>query len=229
MEASNILYRVKQATVERFERDLDSLAQKLSQNEDERVSKEIMRLKDRLVSLHRSNLVKINHSVMELVCAKYLVLAGYNVDLERTLDSLSCDIYATKGLGSFIVEVETSFVPPEHALDPSTYIQARIASKITRYSGYAEKFGLAVPPHYAMHIPPALIKPPRDRQRKEIRDIKALCDLYYSSPPVSMEEIRNARIHTIYILDVEDGTVKETEPTTYAERTQPLLCCGSSL
>jgi len=213
--------------VERFEKDLDYLAKRLCGDEDDRVSKEIMRLKDRLVSLHRSNLVKINHSVMELVCAKYLVQAGYDVDLERTLDSLSCDIYATKGFGSLIIEVETGFVPPEHALDPSTYIQARIASKITRYSGYAEKFGLAVPPHYAMQIHPALIRPPRDRREDEMKTVKALCDLYYNSPPVSLEEIRNARIHAVYILDMDNGTVKETEPATYAERTQPLLCSGS--
>ena len=223
MFASNILYRVKDTAVERFEKDLDFLAEKLCKGEDGQVSRKIMGLRDRLVSLHRSNLVKINHSVMELVCAKYLILAGYDVDLERILDSLSCDIYALKGLGRLIIEVETGFVPPEHALDPSIYSQARVASKITRYSGYAEKFGLAVPPHYSMQIHPILIKPPRDRREEDIKEVKALCDLYYSNPPVSFEEIRNARIHTVYILDVENGTVKETEPATYAEKTQTVF------
>ncbi|RLI39175.1 hypothetical protein DRO64_10880, partial [Candidatus Bathyarchaeota archaeon] len=47
--------------------------------------------------------------------------------------------------------------------------------------------------------------------------------LYYSSPPVSIEEIMNARIHAIYILDVESGKVEETEPSTYIEMVQPLL------
>jgi len=202
----------------KFEKDLDSLTKKLCEGEDSYVSKEIKRLMEQLVSLHEKNLVKINHSVMELVCAKYLILAGYDVDLERVLDGLSCDIYASKGFGHVIIEVETGFIPPEHALDPSTYLQARIASKITRYSGYAEKFGLAVPPHYAMPIHPALIKPPRDRREGEIKKVKALCDLYYSSPPVSFEEIRNARIHTVYILDVDNGEVKETDPSTYAEK-----------
>jgi len=223
MLASNILYRVKGTAVERFEKDLDSLAVKLCKGEDNQVTNKIISLKDRLISLHRSNLVKINHSVMELVCAKYLVLAGYDVDLERVLDSLSCDIYALKGLGRLIIEVETGFVPPEHALEPSTYIQARVASKITRYSGYAEKFGLAVPPHYAMQIHPTLIKPPRDRHEEDIKEIKALCDLYYSHPPVSFDEIKNARIHTVYILDIENGTVKETEPATYIEKTQTIF------
>ena len=203
-----------------FDKDLNVLAERLCLGEEKYVSKEIVRLRDRLITLHDSNLVKINHSVMELVCAKYLVLAGYYVDLERTLDGLSCDVYATKGLGTMIIEVETGFVPPEHALNPSTYIKARIASKITRYSGFAEKFGLAVPPHYVMPVPQVLVEPPRSRRNDEIMAVKKLCDMYYSNPPVSLEEIRNARIHTIYILDVDNGTVKETEPTTYMEKAE---------
>jgi len=206
-----------------FEKDLNVLAERLCLGEEKYVSKEIVRLRDRLIALHDSNLVKINHSVMELVCAKYLVLAGYYVDLERTLDGLSCDVYATKGLGTMIIEVETGFVPPEHALNPSTYIKARIASKITRYSGFAEKFGLAVPPHYVMPVPQVLVEPPRSRRNDGIMAVKKLCDMYYSNPPVSLEEIRNAHIHTIYILDVDNGTVKETEPTTYMEKAEHLI------
>ncbi len=206
-----------------FEKDLNVLAERLCLGEEKYVSKEIVRLRDRLIALHDSNLVKINHSVMELVCAKYLVHAGFYVDLERTLNGLSCDVYATKGLGAMIVEVETGFVPPENALNPSTYIRARIASKITRYSGFAEKFGLAVPPHYVMPVPQVLVEPPRSRHNDEILAVKKLCDRYYSNPPVSLEEIRNARIHTIYILDVDNGTVKETEPTTYMEKAEHLI------
>ncbi len=210
-------------TVGKFEKDITYLVNKLCEGEDGYISREIKRLGESLISLHRKNMVKINHSVMELVCAKYLISAGYYVELERVLDSLSCDIYAQKGLGALIVEVETGFIPPEHALYPMTYIKARIASKITRYSGYAEKFGLAVPPHYAMPIPPALLEPPRARKEKDIEDIKALCDLYYSNPPVSLEEIRNARIHAVYVLDVENGIVEETDPSTYMNMVEPMF------
>jgi len=213
----------KDNAVGKFEKDITYLVNKLCEGEENYVSREIRRLGESLISLHKKNLVKINHSVMELVCAKYLISAGYYVELERILDGLSCDIYAQKGLGALIVEVETGFIPPEHALYPLTYIRARIASKITRYSGYAEKFGLAVPPHYAMHIPPALIEPPRARKESDIENIKALCDLYYSNPPVSLEEIRNARIHAVYILDVENGTVEETDPSTYMDIVRPML------
>jgi len=210
-------------TLGKFEKDIMYLTEKLCKGEEKYLSREIRRLGESLISLHRENRVKINHSVMELVCAKYLILSGYYVELEKNLDGLSCDIYAQKGLGAMIVEVETGFIPPEHALYPLTYLRARIASKITRYSGYAEKFGLAVPPHYAMHIPPALIEPPRARKASDIDKIKALCDLYYSNPPVSLEEIRNARIHAVYILDVENGIVEETEPSTYMDMVRQMF------
>ncbi|MEM0010075.1 MAG: hypothetical protein QW424_01080 [Candidatus Bathyarchaeia archaeon] len=205
-------------SVERFEEDLDVIVDRLCRGEGERVCQQILRLRDKLILLYRKNAIKINHSVMEIICAKYLILSGYYVELEYALDGLSCDIYALKGLGSLIIEVETGYVPPEHALDPVTYCRARVTSKIARYSNFAEKFALATPPYYILWFHPALIKPPRYRTLSEIREIKALCDMYYKSPPVSIEEIRNARLHAIYIIDVDKCVVKETDPNTYIER-----------
>ena len=199
---------------------MNLIVDRLCSGENKRVCQQIMRLRDKLIHLYRRNIVKINHSVMELICAKHLILYGYYVDLERILDGISCDIYALKGLGSLIVEIETGFVPPEHAVDPITYCKARVTSKITRYSGYAEKFALAAPPYYTLWFHPALVKPPRYRTARDIKEIKLLCDLYYSNPPVSLGEIKNARIHAIYIIDVDSGVVMETDPNTYLERIQ---------
>ncbi|MEM2433994.1 MAG: hypothetical protein QXU55_03700 [Candidatus Bathyarchaeia archaeon] len=208
--------------LERFEEDLDLIVNKLCSGESEKTCQQILRLRDKLIALYRRNLVKINHSVMELICAKYLILSEYYVDVEYALDGISCDIYALKGLGSLIVEVETGYVPPEHAVDPEIYCMVRVTSKIVRYSNYAEKFALATPPYYVLCFSPALIKPPRYRTLSEIKEIKALCDLYYSNPPVTIEEIRNARLHAIYIIDVDKGVVKEIDPNTYLEKTQEL-------
>jgi hypothetical protein len=69
---------------------------------------------------------------MELICAKHLIQKGFDVEIEHDLDKVSCDVYGVKGFGSVIIEVETGFVPPENAVDPLTYLKARIASKITR-------------------------------------------------------------------------------------------------
>jgi len=201
---------------EKFEEDLKLLTSKLAQDLQDGARENLSRLKDRLLELHRSNVVKINHSVMELVCAKSLMQRGYKVDLEYQLDvALTCDLYATKGDGNHVVEIETGFIPPEHALDPSTYLLARIASKITRYSNRTGKFALGTPPHYVLPIPWVLLTPPRDRKLEGLRSVKSLCDLYYKNPPVSLDEVKNARLHTIYLIDVDNVTVQEVDPETY--------------
>ncbi|MEM1990763.1 MAG: hypothetical protein QW782_09080, partial [Candidatus Bathyarchaeia archaeon] len=66
-------------------------------------------------------------------------------------------------------------------------------------------------------------KPPRYRTQSEIKEIKNLCDLYYSNPPVNFDEIKNARLHAIYVIDIDKGLVRETDPNTYLERMQ-MIC-----
>ena len=205
---------------DKFEQDLNTLTSRLTSdmlNEDAR--NKLVSLRDWLLHLQKENVVKINHSVMELVCAKYLIQKGYDVQLEHVLNELlTCDLYSTKGYGNLIVEVETGFIPPDHALDPSTYLSARLASKIIRYSSFAGKFALGVPPHYVLHFPRALAIPPRRRATADVEFIKKLCDTYYQNPPVTEEEIRNARIQEIYIIDVDRVKVLEIDPEAYMKR-----------
>ena len=203
---------------EKFEEDLEFLLPKLSQDMQGKTKESLGRLRDRLIELHKSNVVKINHSVMELVCAKHLIVKQYDVDVEHQLDAtLICDLYATKGYGSLIVEIETGFIPPDHALDPSAYLSARIASKIIRYSNYAGKFALGVPPHYILPIPQVLTVSSRQRTIENLKDMKILCDQYYLSPPVSLDEVKNARLHVIYVIDVDNASIQEVEPETYVK------------
>ena len=203
---------------ERFDHDLSALLTRLVADLDREVAQKVVKLKEGLVNLQKQNVVKINHSVMELVCAKHLVMKGYEVELEYVLSEiLTCDLYSTKGYGNLIVEIETGFIPPDHALDPLTYTSARLASKIIRYSNYAGKFALGVPPHYILPFPSALAKPPRKRTPQEIDFIQTLCDKYYRNPPVTSEEICNARIHEIYIIDVDQTRVQAIDPETYLQ------------
>ena len=202
----------------KFDRDIEILATRLNRDADKETKKKLNVLMDKLIRLNKENIVKINHSVMELVCAKHLILKGYEVDLERPIDGLICDLYGVKGLGSHIVEVETGFIPPSHALDPANYRKSRIASKITRYGNHSDKFALGVPPYYMLQIPDILVKPPRDRTVEDLKYLKTLCDLYYKNPPVTLKEIRNARIHTIYIIDVDEVAIREVDPTTYLKK-----------
>jgi hypothetical protein len=204
---------------ERFEQDLTALLSRLTMGVEKEVENKLNILKDWLMNLQKENVVKINHSVMELVCAKHLILKGYEVQLEYPLnDVLTCDLYAIKGYGNLIVEIETGFIPPEYALCPLTYTSARLASKIIRYSSFAGKFALGMPPHYILPFPHALAKPPRRRTPEEIKAIKKLCDNYYQNPPVTEEEICNARIQEIYIIDVDQAKVQEIDPEAYMKR-----------
>jgi hypothetical protein len=204
---------------ERFEQDLTALLSRLTLDAEKEVENKLNMLKDWLVNLQKENVVKINHSVMELVCAKHLILKGYEVQLEYPLNEvLTCDLYSIKGYGNLIVEIETGFIPPEHALDPLTYTSARLASKIIRYSSFAGKFALGMPPHYILPFPRVLAKPPRRRTSEEIGAIKKLCDKYYQNPPVTEEEICNARIQEIYIIDVDQVKVQEIDPAAYMKR-----------
>lgn len=206
-------------TKERFEQDLSALMLRLTADMQDEGKKKLEELKDWLVKLQKENIVKINHSVMELVCAKYLILKGYEVHIEHVLnETLTCDLFSTKGYGNFIVEIETGFIPPEYALNPLTYTTARLASKIIRYSSYAGKFALGVPPHYVLPFPQALALPPRRRTPMDIELIKKLCDIYYQSPPVTEDEIKNARLHEIYIIDVDRGKVQSIDPEGYTKR-----------
>ena len=202
----------------KFDRDIEILATRLNRDADKETKKKLNVLRDKLIRLHEENVVKINHSVMELVCAKHLILKGYEVDIERPVDGLICDLYGVKGLGSHIVEVETGFIPPSHALDPANYRKSRIASKIIRYGNHSDKFALGVPPYYMLQIPDILVKPPRDRTMEDLKYLKTLCDLYYKNPPVSLDEIRNARIHIIYIINVDEIAIREVDPATYLKK-----------
>jgi hypothetical protein len=196
----------------------------MSAGEPEEIVERMNFVKNRLIELYMRNLVKINHSAMELVCAKHLIRYGYKVDVEKQLtDILICDVYAEKGDGAAIVEIETGFIPPEHALDPLSYYAARIASKIARYSKYANQFVLATPPVSILPIPALFRRPPRDRRPSEIKKLKVLCDKYYKNPPVTEDEILNGRLHITYIINIDAGKVVEMDIDSYFEHVGDML------
>ena len=215
--------------LEKFTEDVTSLAGKMSKGEPPENVERLEFVKNRLIDLYQKNLVKINHSAMELVCARHLIRDGYTVDVEKQLtDILVCDVFATKGDGSAIVEIETGFIPPEHALDPLAYYAARIASKIARYSKHANKFILATPPVSVLPIPAIFRKPPRDRQTKDVQELKIFCDKYYSNPPVAEDNILNAHLHVVYIINIDAGRVVEMDVDSYFENMGDALLRGMS-
>ncbi|MGD0689471.1 MAG: hypothetical protein ABSA50_06835 [Candidatus Bathyarchaeia archaeon] len=203
---------------EKFEIDLGNLLTRLIPDKNGSAFTKLDAIKAKLVRMHDQNLVKINHSAMEIICAKDLIMRGYDVDVEHRLEeSLVCDLLGIKGDGRAIVEIETGFVPPEHALDPTAFCSAKIASKIARYSKFADKFTLASPLYQILPIPLTFLKPPRVREPEEVRETKRLCDRYYDNPPIPLNEITTGRLHSLSFIDVDAGTVREVDPETYAE------------
>jgi hypothetical protein len=204
--------------IDRFTADVNGLSEKMTSGEGVELTQRMNFVKNRLIESYKKNLVKINHSVMELVCAKHLIRYGYTVDVEKQLtDILICDLHGTKGNGETVVEIETGFVPPDHALDPLSYYYARVTSKIARYSSFANQFVLATTPVSILPIPEMYRRPPRDRTGQETAKLKRVCDKYYRNPPVTEEEIVNGRIHMIYIIDVDQGNVIEMDVESYLE------------
>ena len=204
--------------VRKFEADLSQLTKRLCAGESTETCSEVEHVKEKLVLLYKQNLVKINHSALELLCAKRLVKEGYQVEVEHRLTkNLVCDVFAIKGDGSLIVEIETGFVPPSHALDPAVYCNARIASKTARYSSFAGKFVLGTTPSNILNIPQLFQEPPRFRKVEEAQKAKELCDIYYSNPPITAEQITYATIHAIYLLDIDFARFGEMPPDAYMQ------------
>ena len=216
--------------LERFSADVNTLSNKMIAGESAEIVERMNFVKQRLIELYKKNMVKINHSAMELVCAKHLIHYGYNVDVEKQLtDILVCDLHATKGDGEAIVEIETGFIPPEHALDPLSYYSARIASKISRYSKFANLFVLATPPVSILPIPSIFGRPPRDRKYAEMEQVKLLCNKYYRNPPVSLNQILNGRLHIIYILNIDEGKVIEMDVESYLQAIGNMISISNTI
>ncbi len=204
---------------DKFELDIEEIVYRIILKANPITRNVINSLKEKLIDLHKKNIVKISHSVMELVCAKYLIEKGYEIiDIEHRLnDLLVCDIYGLRGESNLIVEIETGFIPPEGALKPSIYSIARIISKIARYNVFSNKFALGTPPYYILMIPELFFKPIKERSIEEVLELKKICDIYYRNPPIEVEDIRKARLHTIYIIDVDNVKTIEIDPENYME------------
>lgn len=209
--------------IEKFTDDVYTVAEKLTHEKSDDLKSKINFVRERLIELYKKNLVKINHSVLEMICASNLISQGYTVDIEKHLsDILVCDVFATKGDGTFIMEIETGFTPPDHALDTIDYYVARIASKIARYSQYCSKFALATPVVGILPIPKIFLKPPSKRTKSEVEDIKKLVDRFYKNPPIAIEDILNARLHSVYLINIDKCFAKQMDPYSYMELIEKL-------
>ncbi len=210
--------------LEKFRNDVYEMTNRLSKNLKENDMPKLNYVRQQLIELYQKNLVKINHSILELICASNLISRGYAVEAEKDVsDILVCDIYAKKGGGTTIIEIETGFTPPEHAMDTVDYYAARIMSKIARYSQHCSKFSLATPVIGILPISKIFLLPPNARKKEDVNKAKDLCDRYYKNPPIKYDDILNSHLHSIYLINMDKGFAKELDPQGYVDLTKNLL------
>ena len=210
--------------VEKFQDDVYAITELLSKNLSPELTPKLNFVRQNLIESYKKNLVKINHSVLELICAAELISHGFTVDVEKSIsDILVCDLFGKKGDGTAIIEIETGFTPPEHALDTVDYYAARIVSKIARYSKYCGKFSLATPVVNILPMSELFLVPPNSRNPDDVKKLKKLCDRFYKNPKINLEDIQNAHIHSVYLINTDKGFAKEMDPELYLQMTKQLM------
>ncbi len=210
--------------VEKFKDDVYVITDRLATSLQKDDVPKLNYVRQRLIDLYQQNLVKINHSVLELICAANLISNGCIVDVEKPLtNSLVCDIYAKKDDQISIIEIETGFTPPEHALDTIDYYTSRIVSKVARYSKYCTKFSLATPVIGLLPINKIFLNQSVLRPENEIKKVKSLCDRFYKNPPIAYDDIANAKLNSVYLINIDKNFAKEIDPNAYSELTTSIL------
>jgi len=210
--------------VEKFQDDVYSITELLSKHLSPELIPKLNFVRQNLIEYYKKNLVKINHSILELICAAELISHGFSVDVEKPIsDILVCDIFGKKRDRTAIIEIETGFTPPEHALDTVDYYAARIVSKIARYSKHCRKFSLATPVVNILPLSEIFLLPPNSRKSDDVKKLKHLCDRFYKNPQINLEDIQNAHIHSVYLINTDKGFAKEMDPQTYLQMTKQLI------
>ena len=210
--------------VEKFQDDVYSITELLSEHLSPELVPKLNFVRQNLIEYYKKNLVKINHSVLELICAAELISHGFSVDVEKPIsDVLICDLFGKKDDETSIIEIETGFTPPEHALDTVDYYAARIVSKIARYSKHCSKFSLATPVVNILPISDIFLISPDDRKSSDVEKLKKLCDRFYKNPQIKLEDIQNAHIHSVYLINTDKGFAKEMDPESYIQMTKQLI------
>ncbi|MFW9848233.1 MAG: hypothetical protein ACFFF4_03790 [Candidatus Thorarchaeota archaeon] len=226
----------------KFANDLDVLLDQLEPATKLGTMDKLIPIRDRLVELNRKRLVKINHSILQVICATHLIEQGYSVQVEHPLlgGQLSADLFATRkkepeidyeiesiliserlglpeDIEALVVEVETGFVPPKAASYPGRYQTARVAAKIARYCRYSHRFGMATPNYHVLQIPRILMLPPEQRNQVKLDELLNRCNEFYHNPPILMDSLRMSEVDSVYIINVDHVTTTEISPDKYLD------------
>ena len=93
--------------IEKFQDDVYAITELLSEQLDSKDVPKLNFVRQRLIDMYKDNLVKINHSVLELICASELIAHGYFVDVEKSVSKLlRCDLLAIKVMAVVLLKLK---------------------------------------------------------------------------------------------------------------------------
>ena len=64
---------------------------------------------------------------------------------------------------------------------------------------------------------------PKSRNPEDVKKLKKLCDRFYKNPQIKLEDIENANIHSVYLINTDKGFAKEMDPEMYLQITKRLM------
>ena len=170
------------------------------------------------IALYRTKNIPLNHILAEVLLAHYLASRGYDaVDIERTVGSAKCDVYAHQKKVTHCVEIEFGFVPPKHILNSYEYSLARHTKKaIQLRKNGVTLISFAYPRNYIPPIPLELLRPPSIRSPGRLHKLIALVRKY---APLDLDEegekiLAQLQIHSVFIFDFTTARVVELIPQT---------------
>jgi len=111
--------------LEKFRDDIYSITERLAATQTEKNKSRLNFVRQRLIELYQKNLVKINHSVLEIICASNLIKYGYTVDVERSL-CIGCCSCETIAPTVFAVDKTTRMNPKSHVINKDGATSERI-------------------------------------------------------------------------------------------------------
>jgi len=82
---------------------------------------------------------------------------------------------------------------------------------------------LATPAVGILPISKVFLLPSNARNKEDVQKIKDLCDRYYKNPSIKYDDILNAHLHSIYLINIDKGFTKELDPQGYVDLTGSLL------
>ncbi len=190
--------------------DIDSIVSRLGCPKDGYIV-------SRAIALHQRKGIPLNHVLAEALIAHYLKFErGFErVDIEKSINKHSCDVYAESGALRICVEIEFNFVPPQYASEASEYLVARHVKKVLSLASCPNlMLSFAYPRYCVPSVPIELLRPPSSRNLDRLRELIYVARKYFPKEMESIELLRNACVHSIMIFDIAKSKVYELTPQT---------------